>query len=140
MNADLVWKANVHEQSMNKSKKTTKNKTKIKPFIDKYDWEEKNYPSEKDDLKEIDKNNLTIVLNVLCTKKIVKNKLFFWWFQTEKDSNTCFFIRKPIFVRDYAEIFLIFFLTFLSLFYLILYLIRFNTDNKCHFLDNGEIK
>ena len=62
---------------MNKSKKTTKNKTKIKPFIDKYNWEEKNYPSEKDDLKEIDKNNPTIVLNVLCTKKIVKNKLFF---------------------------------------------------------------
>ena len=31
-----------------------------------------------------------------------------------------------------------FFLTFISLLFLILYLIRFNTNNKHHFLDNGE--
>ena len=35
---------------------------------------------------------------------------------------------------------LIFFLTFISLFSLILYLIRFNANNKCHFLINGDRK
>ena len=32
-------------------------------------WEELNYPSEKDDWKSPEKNNLTITLNVLCAKK-----------------------------------------------------------------------
>ena len=61
---------------------------KIKPFISKYNWEGINYPSEKDEWKKIEKNNLTIALNILYTKKekiypayvsnitqIVKNKL-----------------------------------------------------------------
>ena len=64
--------------------------TKIKPFIDKYDCEGINYPSEKDDQKKFEQNNLTVALNVLYAKKkkyilptfqnitqIVKNKLFF---------------------------------------------------------------
>ena len=34
--------------------------TKIKPFINKYNCEGINYPSEKDDWKKIDQNNLTI--------------------------------------------------------------------------------
>ena len=62
--------------------------TKIKPFINKYNWEEINFPTEKDDWKKIEKNNVTIALNVLYAKKyillifqniaqIVKNKLFF---------------------------------------------------------------
>ena len=42
--------------------------TKIKPFLNKYNWEVINYPSEKD-WKECVKNNLTIALNVLYTKK-----------------------------------------------------------------------
>ena len=45
--------------------------TKIKPFIDKYNWEEINYPSEKDDWKKFEKNNVTIALNVLCPEKKV---------------------------------------------------------------------
>ena len=32
-----------------------------------------------------------------------------------------------------TEIFIIFFLTFISLFFLIVYLVRFNTNNKRHF-------
>ena len=43
--------------------------TKIKPFIDNYNWEGINYPSEKDDWKKFERNNLTIALNVLRSKK-----------------------------------------------------------------------
>ena len=42
--------------------------TNIKPFINKYKWEGKNFPSEKDDWKKINKNNVKIALNVLCAK------------------------------------------------------------------------
>ena len=64
--------------------------TKIKPFVNKYKWEEKKCPSEKDDWKNIEKNNVAIAINVLYVKKgkyipfmfqnitkVVKNKLFF---------------------------------------------------------------
>ena len=43
---------------------------KIKPFINTYNWEEVNYPSERDDWKKIEKNNVKIALNVLYAKKI----------------------------------------------------------------------
>ena len=43
-------------------------KSKIKPFIDKYNWQGKKCPSEKDDWKKINKNKLTIPLNVLYAK------------------------------------------------------------------------
>ena len=43
--------------------------TKIKPFINKYNWEEINFTSGKDDWKKCEKNNLTIALNVLYAKK-----------------------------------------------------------------------
>ena len=62
--------------------------TKIKPFINKYNWDEINFPSEKDNWKKCEKNNVTISLNVLYAKKcillmfqkitqVVKNKLSF---------------------------------------------------------------
>ena len=38
--------------------------TKIKPFINKYNWEGINYPSEKGDWKKFKKNDLTIALNL----------------------------------------------------------------------------
>ena len=70
-------------------KKDQQRTTKIKSFIDKYNWEEINYPSEKDARKKLKKNNLTIALNVFMLKKkihilpmfqniiqSVKNKLF----------------------------------------------------------------
>ena len=54
---------------MNKQiKKDPQTITKIKPFIDKYNWEGIDYPSEKDYWKKFEKNNLTITLNVLYTK------------------------------------------------------------------------
>ena len=50
-------------------KKDPQQITKIKPFINKYNWEGINYPSEKDDWKKIEKNNIAIALNVLYAKK-----------------------------------------------------------------------
>ena len=64
-------------------------KKQNEPLINKYNWEEINYPSKKDVWKKFEKNNVTIALNILYTKKIyptyvsnhitqiVKNKLFF---------------------------------------------------------------
>ena len=59
-------------------------------FINKYNWKEINFPSEKDNWKKLEKNDVLIALNVLYTKKekhtllmfqnitqLLKNKLFF---------------------------------------------------------------
>ena len=46
--------------------------TKIKPFINKYDWEGMHFPSQKDDQKKFEKNNVTVPLNVLYAKKALK--------------------------------------------------------------------
>ena len=51
-------------------KKDTQIITKIKPFINKYNWERIHFPSEKDDWIKIEKNDLTIALNVLYAKKL----------------------------------------------------------------------
>ena len=40
--------------------------TEIKPVINKYNWEEN--PSQKDDWKKFDKNNVTILL-IFCVPK-----------------------------------------------------------------------
>ena len=74
-----------HEETGKRSEKITK----IKPFVNKYNWLGIQFPSEKGDCKKFEKNNLTIALNVLYVKKekytllmfqnitqIVKNKLF----------------------------------------------------------------
>ena len=50
-------------------KKDPQEITKIKPFIDKYNWEGRNFPSEKHDQKTFEKNNVTIALNVLHAKE-----------------------------------------------------------------------
>ena len=72
------------------TKKDLQRITKIKPFINEYNWGGVNFPLEKDDWKHLEENNVTIVLNVLYAKnekyilltfqnitQIVKNKLFF---------------------------------------------------------------
>ena len=43
--------------------------TKIKLFIDKYNQEEINFPSQKDDLKQFEKKYVAIAVNVLYAKK-----------------------------------------------------------------------
>ena len=40
----------------------------MKLFINKYNWKGINFPSEKDNWKKFEKNNVTIALNVLHTK------------------------------------------------------------------------
>ena len=50
-------------------KKDPQRITKIKPFINKYNWEGINYPSGKDNCKKFENNNVTIALNVLYAKK-----------------------------------------------------------------------
>ena len=55
---------------MKKSKKDPQRITTFKLSIDKYNWEEINYPSEKNDWKKFRKNGLGIALNILHAKKI----------------------------------------------------------------------
>ena len=49
-------------------KKDPQRITKVKPFTNEYNWERINVPSEKDDLKIFEKNNVTITVNVLFAK------------------------------------------------------------------------
>ena len=53
---------------------------KIKPFIDRYNWEGINYPSKKDGCKKSEKNNLTSLsmfnTSCLCFKTIKCEKQF----------------------------------------------------------------
>ena len=48
--------------------------SKIKPFIDQYDWKERNFLAQQKDWKKFELNNKTIAFNVLFvpynTKKI----------------------------------------------------------------------
>ena len=50
---------------MKKSKETQKRMSKIKPFINKYNWNGIKYPSKIDGWKTFEKNNPTIAANVL---------------------------------------------------------------------------
>ena len=50
-------------------KKDPQRITKIEPFINKYSWGGISVPSKKDDWKKIEKNNVTIALNVLHARK-----------------------------------------------------------------------
>ena len=52
-----------------KIKKDPQRIAKIKPFINKYNWQGIDFPSKKDDWKKFEKNNVTIALNVLYAKK-----------------------------------------------------------------------
>ena len=72
-------------------KKDPQGITKIKPFINKYNWERINYPSEKDDWEKFEKNNVKIALNVLYAKKIKKNILLIFQNITQIVKNKLFF-------------------------------------------------
>ena len=43
--------------------------TKIKTFINRYNWKEQNFKSREDDWKKIEKENLTVVLNIFYAQK-----------------------------------------------------------------------
>ena len=46
-------------------KKDLERMRKIKSFMEKYNWQEIVFPSEKDDWKKIEENNLIFAVNVL---------------------------------------------------------------------------
>ena len=81
------------------TKKDPQRITKIKPFISTYNQEGINYPSEKDDWKKLEKNNVAIAVNVWYAKKekihpARENKLFFHDFKRRKIALSC--SKKPI--------------------------------------------
>ena len=75
-------------------KKDPQKITKIKFFINKYDWEEITFLSEKDNCKKIEESNLTIALNDLYAKK---EKIYQLIFQkiTETVKNKFFILMIP---------------------------------------------
>ena len=50
-------------------KKDPQRITKVKPFINKYKWEGINFPYEKDDWINVEKNNVTTALNLFAKKE-----------------------------------------------------------------------
>ena len=48
-----------------KIKKSPEIISKIKPFIDQYNWKERNFPSHKKEWKKFELNNKSIALNIL---------------------------------------------------------------------------
>ena len=58
-----------HEEIRKRSERITK----IKPFLNNYNWEGISFPSEKDDRKKCEKNNWTIALNILYA---IKEKIY----------------------------------------------------------------
>ena len=76
---------------MKKYKKNPQRITKIKPFINKYNWEGMDFPSEKDDWKKFEKNNLTIVLNVLYVKKEKIYPAYVSKYISNREKKSCFF-------------------------------------------------
>ena len=59
---------NRHVKSKRNEKRSQRT-TKIKPFINKYNWKGIKFSSEKDNCKKLEKNNVTIALSVLYAKK-----------------------------------------------------------------------
>ena len=54
---------------MKKNKQNQEKISKIKPFVNKYDWKGINCPSKIDNGKTFEKNNPTIALSILSTQK-----------------------------------------------------------------------
>ena len=50
-------------------KKDLQRITKVKPFVNKFNQKEANFPSEKDDWKRFEKNDITNDLNLFYSKK-----------------------------------------------------------------------
>ena len=48
--------------------------SKLKPYINKYNWEGINFPAGSNEWRKFEQNNDTIALNILYTEKNSKNK------------------------------------------------------------------
>ena len=64
--------------------------TKIKPFINKHNWKERNFSSGKDDWKQFEKNNVAIALNVLYPKKVKKYPAYVWKHNSNHEKQVIF--------------------------------------------------
>ena len=73
-----------------RNKKGLQKITKFKPFILNYNWERINLPSGKDDWEKVEKNNVTIALNLYVLKK-KKYILFMFQYITQTLKNELFF-------------------------------------------------
>ena len=71
---------NSRVKSWRNKKKDWQRIAKIKSFINKYNLEGINVPSEKDDWKKFEENNVTIALNDSCAKK--EKNIFCLYFKT----------------------------------------------------------
>ena len=49
--------------------------SKIKPFINKYNWKEINFPSHKSNWKKFERNNNTIALNIIYMQRNIEDSL-----------------------------------------------------------------
>ena len=78
-----------------KIKKKLQRITKLKPFINKYNWERTNFSSKADDQKKFEKCNPTSALNVLYVKK---EKKYISVFQ-----NITQIIKKPYYFNDFIQ-------------------------------------
>ena len=70
----------VHKEA----KKDPHRTTKIKRFTNKYNWEVIHFPSKQDNWKKIEKNNVTININILYAKKEKKYPTY-----VSKHNSTC---------------------------------------------------
>ena len=79
----------------------------MKSFIDEYNLEGINYPSEKDDCKIFEKNNPTIVLNILYAKNENKNPAYFLKHNSKRQKQVIifllFFLLSYTFTRTFSK-------------------------------------
>ena len=76
---------------------------KIKPFINKYKWQEIHFPSEKDDWKKFEKNNVTIVLNVLYAKKEKMYPAYVSKINSNREKQVILLMIQNVEVRERSE-------------------------------------
>ena len=79
-----------------RNKKEPQRTSNITSFVSKHNREGINYPSEKDEWREFDKNNLTIALNVLYAKN---EKICI----LPKFQNTTQIVKKCYYFNDYKH-------------------------------------
>ena len=75
--------------------------TKIKHFINKYNWEEINVPSQEDDRKKFEKNNVTIHDFGVSTTILNPVDIFCRWYKLNIG-----FLRGHVKLRHITEILL----------------------------------
>ena len=79
---------------LNHKEENLQKKSKIQPFISKYICERVNYPSENNDWKKFEKNNLMIDINIFYILKSKKYKKTSYYFNEFKQRRVTSSKRK----------------------------------------------